>query len=374
MRKTKILVCVTGAEYGGAQTNIGEILAGLSTQFEFHIACGRPGPLVQEARQLGVEVHMLEHLAWGISPQHDARALREMRDLVGRLQPHVLHSHTSKAGIYARLLGRQAHIPVVHTAHGWSFTQGASAERRLSSWLLERAFQPLTTALICVCHHDRGSAVHRLGYAVSRVRVIYPGIADVSETSTAREAAPHLCEDGAFHVVCVARFSTQKDQPTLLCALAQLQQEGVRATFAGDGKTLPASRALADALGLHDSVHFAGAIDHRSVAALLASANLAVLTTHFEGLPIALIEAHRHGLPAVASGVGGVPEIINDDTGILTPARDSNAVADAIRRLRNDAAMHHRMGMNARSAYLARFGRDTMCNAHMHLYQELAGC
>jgi glycosyltransferase involved in cell wall biosynthesis len=148
----------------------------------------------------------------------------------------------------------------------------------------------------------------------------------------------------------VANFKAAKDHPTLLAAAARVRERvpEVRFVLIGRGPLEPATRRLAAELGLVGTVVFTGfrTDAHR----LLAALDVFALSSTYEGLPIALIEAMALGRPAVVTRVGGVPEVLGDGAqGLLVPPRDPAALADGLLRLLGDPGLRDRMGAAARA-------------------------
>jgi len=171
-------------------------------------------------------------------------------------------------------------------------------------------------------------------------------------------------------IVMAARLSRQKDHPTLLHAITILRERGLTppVLLAGAGK--PRHRAalerLSAELGLHDQVQFLGL--HRNVPGF----RICVLSTHYEGMPLALVEGMAAGCAVVASDVPGVGGIITDGhNGLMVPGSDPNALADALERLLRDDALAIRLGAEARKTAISKYGRETMNARYEQLCLQL---
>ncbi len=134
----KILYLITRSERGGAQIHLLDVLKNLPSGCRPIVATGEDGYLVEEARQLGIPVHHIPHLRQPISPANDFLAFREIRSLIKRESPDLVHAHTSKAGLLGRLAGWLTGTPTVFTAHTWSFADGISSLQRRISIPFER--------------------------------------------------------------------------------------------------------------------------------------------------------------------------------------------------------------------------------------------
>jgi glycosyltransferase involved in cell wall biosynthesis len=175
-------------------------------------------------------------------------------------------------------------------------------------------------------------------------------------------------------IVCLANFTPTKGQAGIVDAMATLAQKfpGIRAVLAGDGPELPALRARAVARGVAENVLFPGSV---SVPwDLLRAADVFVLASEIEGLPLVVLEAMSQGVPVVATDVGGMPEAVVDGvTGSLVPAGDTAALTAAIVRILSDPAMAARMRSEALARFEQRFTMQRMLEAHRDLYIRLAG-
>jgi glycosyltransferase involved in cell wall biosynthesis len=181
------------------------------------------------------------------------------------------------------------------------------------------------------------------------------------------DVAPATLDPGTF--VFVGRLTEQKALPVLLDAVAQV--DGARLLLVGDGPERARLEELARPLG--GRVAFAGALPRAGVLAQLAGARAAVLSSAWENLPHAAVEALAVGTPVVATAVGGVPEVVHDgENGLLVPANDAAALAAAIRRLLEDDGLRTRLAAAAQPS-VAAIGRDTIYARLEQILLEAAG-
>jgi glycosyltransferase involved in cell wall biosynthesis len=175
-------------------------------------------------------------------------------------------------------------------------------------------------------------------------------------------------------IVCLANFTPTKGQAVIIDAMPRLAQQfpNVRAILAGDGPELPALKARAAALGVAGRVEFPGSV--RVPWDLLRAADVFVLASEIEGLPLVVLEAMSQGVPVVATDVGGMPEaVIDDETGYLVPGGDVAALTTSIARILGDATIAARMRKAALARFEERFTMERMLEAHADLYRRLAG-
>jgi glycosyltransferase involved in cell wall biosynthesis len=143
----------------------------------------------------------------------------------------------------------------------------------------------------------------------------------------------------------------------------------VRLAVVGDGELRSELEALAARLEIHDRVHFLGY--RRDLRRIAAGADVAVLTSDNEGTPVSLIESAAAGLPAVATAVGGVPDVVTPDVGVVVPPRDPEAFARAVVRLAGDPEVRRRMGERARPAAVRRYSDRRLLADVLGVYNEL---
>jgi len=373
----RILQIITKSELGGAQSHVADLLEGFSSlgtnegeplvgQYEMHVAASVEGPLLDRARACGATVHLLPRLQRSVKPLEDLAAVRECAALVRRVKPDLVHAHSSKAGIVARLVGHRTGTPVVFTAHGWGFSPGTPPARRALAWAVEAAVAPLSARIVCVSESDRVLALsRRVGTSKQLVTIRY-GI-----PPEAQQAHP---ETDPPRFIMVARFSEQKDQTTLLHALSLLEGDGKTRDFGvdlvGTGPDFEKLQALAKELRLDGRVAFLG--DRHDVPALLAASQVFLLSTHYEGLPISIMEAMRAGLPVIATDVSGIKEeVAHEETGLLTPHRDAPALARAVDFLLESAPRRADMGRAARQKFEREFTRARMLREVEQLYRDV---
>jgi len=359
--RVKILYVITRAERGGAQVHLLDLLANLPPEVKPVIATGESGFLCDAAASLGVPVRIIPHLTQPISPLNDLRALGEIINAIRRESPDLVHAHTSKAGLLARLAARATGTPAIFTAHTWSFADGINGRR----WLtvpLERLAAGLGGKIISVSQANNDMAVRRaIARPESLVR-IWNGVPDVPH-----RAAPGM--GNPLTLVMIARFVAQKDHMLLIEALSGIDRDW-RLLLIGDGPLRPRVEEAIAGAGLQQRVECLG--DRSDVAGLLASSDLFVLATKWEGLPLSILEAMRAGLPVVATDVGGVREAVTDGvTGYLTRAGDVEGMRNRIAELLAARPLLKTLGNAARARYERDFHVQTMARATWALYREV---
>jgi glycosyltransferase involved in cell wall biosynthesis len=358
----RIAYVITRSHPGGAQSHVLEMIRGLASAHDLALITGENGFLGDEAAKLGAAVSVAPGLQRAIGLHTDALATTQVRRIIEKFAPDIVHSHCSKAGAIGRLAARMLKIPSVYTAHGWRFAPGVAWNERLVAWPAEWIAARLGQHLITVSSCDFNLAVHYKIAAPRQITLIPNGVSSCPW----RFQTKHREQ---VKIVMVARFAPPKDHLLLIRAMQTLPSH-VRLTFVGDGPALSAAKAQVIELGLNDRITFLG--NRLDVAEILAESDLFVLSSNSEGLPISILEALRTGLPVVATDVGGVRDcVLPNDTGFLVPRHDLNALRDAIATAATSPTLRARMGAAGRKLFERQFTAEVMVQRTFEIYQTL---
>ena len=360
--RRRVLQVITRADSGGAQHHVADVIEALSADHEMVLAVGDEGPLTERVRALGHRVEVVPELGRAIHPAQDRRAVAALGQVIDDVGPDLLHAHSSKAGLVARMAGRRRRVPVVFTAHGWVFAPQVPTATRAPVWLAEAVAGRLGHRIICLSEHDRDLARRQLRLPASALTVIPHGIdLDAPLADPGRQPAT---------ILMAARLQAQKDHDTLLTAIERLDRTDIRLRLAGDGPRRSELEDRVERLGLSDRVEFLG--DRADVPGLLAEAQLFALVSHYEGLPISILEAMRAGLPVVASNVGGVADqVVDGATGRLVEQGDVAGLTRVLADLLDDPDVRARMGRAGRARVETHFPRSLMVDRLRRLYDEV---
>jgi glycosyltransferase involved in cell wall biosynthesis len=352
--RPRVLLLVTLAETGGAQTYVAALARALEREYDVVVAAHGEG-FHDVARFVP-----LRHLRRALDPLHDVLALVELYRLFRRERPLVVHANSSKAGVLGRLAAVAARVPVrFFTVHGWAFKAHAGIVGEAYLWA-DRLMSPLTTTTICVAHGERDAGLRARTCRAERTVVIHNG---VPLGVPRRRAHP-----GPATLLSVGRLRAPKDFVTLVRAMTGLE---ARLRIAGDGPDRAGLEAEIERLGLQDRVELLGT--RTDIPELLAGADVFALASDSEGLPMSVLEAMAAGLPVVASAVGGIPEVVRDgETGALVPPRDSAALASAIGRIVADPELRDRLGEAGRRRVEREFSLERFEREHLELYRNRA--
>jgi glycosyltransferase involved in cell wall biosynthesis len=375
-----IHVChvITLLELGGAQENTLYTVSHLGEPFRSSLVAGPGGILDDDARGLGLPVHFVPSLRRHVRPGHDLAALLALVRIFRRERPDIVHTHSSKAGILGRLAARLARVPrVVHTIHGYGFNATRSKVTRRAFIALERLATRLTDRLIAVSRANLEQGVALGLFAPEQVALIRSGVPLAEFEAASKRAGRHglrqelgLPEDAPL-VGMIACLKPQKAPLTFLEVAARVIRDIPGATFlvAGDGELRGAVEKRAAELGLNGHLRLLGW--RRDVPEVMASLDVLLHTSVWEGLPRVLPEAIASGVPIVATSVDGTSEILRDGrSGIVRSPGDVEGLAAGVKRLLLDRAYARSLAEKARSV-LTEFDIDAMVRAQERLYLEV---
>lgn len=362
----KILYLITNGDLGGAQTHILHLASHLLHEFEIHVAMGVKGPLWDALESRGIPVYHIPSLVRTISPSRDILCLHEIARLFKTVKPGLISTHSSKAGFLGRLAARLCGIPVIFTAHGWSFTEGLAESQRRFYILAERMAARWSNKIICVSEYDRELAIKcGVGYPQQLI-TIHNGMPLIPGHELAKTD-----KQTSVRLIMVARFSEQKDYRLLFRALSEIKIKTFEMFLVGDGPLLSQSKEMVRQMGLSKVVKFLGARD--DVPALLAEAQIFVLISRWEGFPRSVLEAMRAGLPVIASDVGGTREsVIDGETGFLIPRGDVEILKDKLLELINDPGLRVQMGQKGYEMFVSKFTFEHMLEKTLNVYKEIS--
>jgi glycosyltransferase involved in cell wall biosynthesis len=373
MAKTETTVCqvLFTLTLGGAEVLAARIARRLSGQYRMTFACLEElGPLGEQLRADGFEVQVFAR-----RPGVDWRCARSLADLFHRERVDVVHAHQYGPFFYSALARHfGARMPIVLTEHGREFPDNTSRTHHLANRLLLRRRDRVAG----VGREVRRGLIDKEGFPARRVEVIYNGI-DLSPYEDRGPDRDMVLRElgvvpGDLLVAQVARLVTIKDHATAIRTIEQLtrSRRDVCLVLVGDGPEAGLIEAMIRERGLAGRVRMLGR--RLDVPRLLRAADLALLTSVSEGIPLSLIEAMAAGLPVVATRVGGVPEVVEEGrTGLLAPAGDHEALAGLLLRLAGDPDLRARMGRAGRERARELFSEDRMVAEYEQIYRELAG-
>ena len=370
-RRTRVLHVITSLERGGAENHLLALLTHADhATFEFETAVLRgEGELVSVFREAGLGVHLLKARS-----RFDPFALRRLVSLLRRGKYDIVHSHLFRADIFASLavaqLGERAPL-LVSTRH--------NDDRFFLNpfvGIVHYAISARQDLIIAISDHIARFTVSRGVRDPARVRRVYHGMEPTVTKALERDGQRIRGELGLrpddFLVGNVGRLALQKGQRHLIAAMPLLLERVPRAhaVIAGRGDLEDYLRDLALEVGVADRVHVLG--PRRDVPALMHAIDVFAMPSIWEGFGLVLLEAMAAGRPIVASRVATIPEIVVDGvTGVLVPAGDPVALAEALAGLAHAPERARAIGEAGRQRLRNNFSIDKMVGDTELLYREL---
>ena len=311
----------------------------------------------------------------GIEPFSDILICFRLAKLIRSEKFDLIHAHTSKPGFFARLAAIGTGIPVVYRPANFAFHENAPRFQAVFYAFLERMAARITDRIITVSNGERELARR---YSVGRddqFITIHTGIDlhpfEISVDRAKVREGYGIPADVRLTGI-VARFTEAKAPADFIHAAALVHARYPQAHFlwVGDGPLEHEARSLVQSLGLQDVFHFAGYQDN--IPAILISLDYFLLSSHWEGFSIAILEAMAAGLPVIATRVTGADEaIVDGETGILVNVGDVNGLADAVCKLIEDVDFAKSMGVAARKRAESEFPYAKMLDRIEKLYLDL---
>ena len=343
----RILQIITLCGLGGAQSVLVNLANSLCKQHEVIVAAGEGDGKMWSLLDAGIRQEHLPSLRRALSPMHELKAIVEMHRLYKKYKPDIVHLHSSKAGILGRMAFPKS--KVVYTVHG--FDSIRIAYRKYLP--LEKALQGRCQAIVGVSRYDERNL--KSEGITNQVGMVYNGIYPPAQP----EGNPFERIRGYERkVLCIARLASPKRLDLFLEVAALLPQYAF--IWVGNQHEVTAKHT--------ENVFFMGNVPN--AGAYNAYADLFLLPSNYEGLPIVIIEALACGKPVVASAVGGISELLDGTNGFAVK-NDAKVMAEKIAYILSDHALYSRMAEAARQTYLRSFTVDKMVDGYMRIYEQI---
>ncbi|MDD4101734.1 MAG: glycosyltransferase [Kiritimatiellae bacterium] len=367
-----ILQVLEAAE-GGARRHLRDLADALDPSefsLEMAVSCRRDPDFRKDLEgyeSRGIRVHEIP-MRRRVAPLHDLWSFARLVACIRAVRPDVVHAHSSKAGVLARLAGRICGVPVVYTAHGLPFLMRCNSASRRFYRFVERSLAGCTHSFIAVSGEEYQAALS-IGHPPERVRLIPNGIKSF-------DAGEVIVRDsGVLQVGFFGRLSPQKAPELLIESAAEVAAHLPQTSFTiyGDGELRPKLANRIARLGLSAHVRLAGAFEQGAAVSLMRMMDVVAIPSLWEGCPYVVMEAFQAGVPVVAARVGGISDLIVDGVnGVLIEAGSTESLCDGLLRMLRDAGLRGRLARRGRED-LARHTLEQMTQAVGTVYRQAAG-
>lgn len=381
----RVLRVIARLNMGGPAIHVANLAAGLETRgYHTTLVAGSlargEDSMAFVAERLGVTVVSVPEIQREVSALHDARSVRRLTSIIRSERPHILHTHTAKAGAIARaaaVLAGAARPPiVVHTFHGHVLKGYFGPGRTTFFRQVERTLARSSDVLVAVSPEVRDELVEHGVAPPEKFAVIRLGIPLEERLGDPTADLDYRRLYGiprdAFVIGWVGRMTGVKDTGAVLQIVRATRERGVDAVvcMVGDGPDREGLEQLAHDLGIARASYFVGY--QPDVAGYYRLFDAFLLPSVNEGTPVSAIEALASGTPVVATRVGGVPDVVRDGVdGFLVEPGELETPADRLATLAADPALRARFGEAGRSRVLERYSVARLVDDVDRLYRSL---
>jgi len=368
-RKIKILECIRQGQIGGGESHLLSLVENLDrSQFEPVVLSFTEGPMVDRLRGMGIRTHVLH-----TEKPFDVTKWVEVKALIRSEGVDLVHAHGTRASSNTLWAARHLNIPLIYTIHGWSFHNDQHPlVRKLRIWG-ERWITNRSSVNIAVSASNRASGLEQIP-GLEAV-VINNGI-DQQKFSPGRSFKNIRAELGipadVVLVLFIARFTAHKQPLTLIRAFREALRAmpGMRLLMVGDGDQREEGLQLVSELGLEAAVSFQAF--RQDVPDILAAADIFVLPSLWEGLPIGLLEAMAMGKAVIATEVDGTKEVVRPgENGLLVEPGNVSALAAALVKLGGDPALRDMLRQRALDTIRRQFNAADMTREIERVYSRV---
>jgi glycosyltransferase involved in cell wall biosynthesis len=391
LEKTRVIHIITRLDKGGSAETTLHIVSSLSMEkYDVFLAHGLSREsnmsimekevverdlLLAEAR--GVRVFALPSLVRRLSFKNDLPAFINIYRLIKRIRPHIVHTHTSKAGLLGRLAAFLARVPIIiHTPHGHVFHSYYGPVMTKIFVFAEKILSFMTDKITALTNRERDEHLEEGIASIEKYVVIHSGVVLDRLMNMSVDAGAWRREFGILQdsnvIGVVGRLVPIKGHKYLVSAAKRIIKEfrNTVFVFVGDGYLRSRLERQAESIGVRKNIIFTGW--RKDAVEILALFDILVLPSLNEGMGKVLIEGMALGKPIIASNVGGIIDLVrNGENGILVPPGDSGALGEAILQLIKDKNLAETLGKDGKAKVYPEFDASVMLKQIDDLYENL---
>ncbi|OHB48692.1 MAG: hypothetical protein A2106_02205 [Planctomycetes bacterium GWF2_40_8] len=391
MGKTRVIHIITRLDKGGSAETTLHIVSSLNMEkYDVFLAHGlsresnmsimekevvESDLLLAEAK--GVRVFALPSLVRRLSFKNDLLAFINIYRLIKRIRPHIVHTHTSKAGLLGRLASFLARVPIIiHTPHGHVFHSYYGPVMTKVFVFAEKILSFITDKITALTNRERDEHLEEGIASIEKYIVIHSGVMldrlmNMNIDAGAVRGEFGIAQDSNVIGV-VGRLVPIKGHKYLVSAAKRIIKEfrNTVFVFVGDGYLSSRLERQAESVGVRKNIIFTGW--RKDAVEILDLFDILVLPSLNEGMGKVLVEGMALGKPIIASNVGGIIDLVrNGENGILVPPGDSDALGEAILQLLKDKNLSEKLGKNGKAMVYPEFDASVMVKQIDDLYESL---
>ena len=359
----KIFYLITKSEAGGAQTHVFQ----LSKYFlekgnEIAVMSCPGGWLENKTKELGCKFYDNKHLSNSLNPLLAISSIKKIQKAIQDFQPDLICCHSTMAGFLGRMVIKNK-IPIIFTAHGWVFTDGASFFRKKMGIFMEKIAGRFCSKIICVSNFDKQLALKHGIVSKNKIITIYNGVAINSQKNKYENN----------RIIFVGRLALPKNPLLLIRTFNNLSSDLKSRTIlsiVGDGPQKKEIKKFIKKNQLEDRVELLGRLSRKATFDALKKSNIFVLISNWEGFPYSILEAMNFGLAVVASNVGGVKESI-ENCGILLRKNNQKELKIVLEKLLKNPNLIRKMGEKAKKEVVKKFSLEKMLLKTEEVYKSI---
>ncbi len=382
--KKRVLHIITRMILGGAQENTLLSCEGLKKHPDFDVtlltgpAIGPEGELIERARNSGIHTIVLPYLRRELHPWRDIKSFHALLKIIRDINPHIVHTHSSKAGILGRFASYCARVPVtIHTIHGLPYHPYLPWWENQLYILLEKAAARCSDSILCVADAMRKQALAAGVGRSEQYRIVYSGMEIGGYLKAGKERRPWREKLGIspneIVVTKIARLFELKGHKYVIEAAPDIISKcpEVKFLFVGDGILRPQLEKKVHELGLDDHFIFTGLLPPSDIPFIVAATDILVHASLREGLPRVAVQGLLGGKPVVCFNTDGAPEVVIDNlTGRLIPPKSVRELSEAIIELSQNREKARKMGLKGQKICSQQFSANKMVNDLVKIYNE----
>lgn len=369
-KKIKILQFITLSEIGGAQTVLYRIIKHLPENFEITLICAKAGELVDMVKNLDKDINIvgIDELQRDLSFNLDSIVFKKVYSIIKQEQFDIVHCHSSKAGVIGRICGYLNKTPkIIFTSHGLSFNNHQGILKRSLYKTAEFISGKCCHNVVCVSEYDK----NKLKSVVSKKKLI------VIPNSVEQQSHPPSLSflelrrgekvKNQINILFVGRLSEPKLPELLIKCFVEFKNKNVKLQIVGDGPKFDLCKDLKNNFALQNIQLLGTQLD---VKRFYSEADIFILLSRWEGLPMTIIEAMSFGLPVIASNVGGIPELIkNGYNGYLVDNKEKQ-IENCLNLLIQNQELRQYFAKNTLKKYKENYTIDNMIKQYLKIYLE----